>query len=133
MIIHTRDSFADTFAIVQKFPQIQDRFLFHCFSGNLDELEQVLEFGGRISVGGIVTFKNAETLREIVRNCPMDRLLIETDLPFLAPMPHRGKTCLPEYIDFVAEQIGTIKNLSKQQTWENLQKNSLQFFKKDFV
>ncbi len=128
LIIHTRNSFADTFAILQKFPTLQGQFIFHCFSGTVNELEQVLGFGGSISVGGIVTFKNAETLRQVVQACPLERLLIETDLPFLAPTPHRGKVCLPQYIDLVAEKIAELKGLAKAELWTALRQNTNRFF-----
>ena len=130
LIVHMRDSFADTIAIVQKFPQMHSRLLFHCFSQDLSELEEVLGLGGYISIGGVLTFKNAEKLRQVIQACPLDRLLIETDLPFLSPTPHRGKVCLPAYIDHVAQEIATLKNLTTAEVWDKLKKNSLQFSKK---
>ncbi|GEM_PF-535202 len=127
--LHTRDSFVDTFAIVQKFPQIKNKFVFHCFSEGVWELEKVLDFGGYISVGGILTFKNAQKLVEVVKVCPIDRLMVETDLPFLAPTPHRGKTCLPEYVDFVAHKIAEIKGINPDQIWDKLAVNTINFWK----
>lgn len=129
LVIHNRGSFNDTLAILQKFPHIAGNFVFHCFSEGIDELEQVLEFGGKIGIGGIVTFKNADKLKQVVQACPLERILVETDLPFLAPMPHRGKICLPEYINLTAYNIGEIKNLTLEETWKHLEQNANNFFK----
>ncbi len=129
--LHTRDSFVDTFAIVQKFPQVKNKFVFHCFSEGVEELEKVLDFGGYISVGGILTFKNAQKLVEVVKACPIDRLMIETDLPFLAPTPHRGKTCLPEYVDFIAHKIAELKQIPPDEIWDKLTQNAINFWGKN--
>lgn len=128
LVIHTRDSFTDTLAILQKFPQIRGRYVFHCFSESIDELEQVLQFDGYIGIGGVVTFKNADQLREVVQVCPLDRLLVETDLPFLAPVPYRGKNCLPEYVDSTVLKLGQIKGLEHVAIWQQLERNAREFF-----
>jgi TatD DNase family protein len=88
----------------------------------------VLNLGGYISVGGIVTFKNAQQLVSVVEACPLERLMIETDLPFLAPTPHRGQVCLPRYVAFVAEKIAEIKGLSVEVVWSKLTDTAISFW-----
>lgn len=112
VIIHTRDAEVDTAAILADemgkgaFPA-----LIHCFTASADFGRAVLDLGLTISISGIVTFKNAKELQEIAAKIPEDRLLVETDSPFLAPVPHRGKTCEPAYVGdtahFLAELRGT--------------------------
>jgi TatD DNase family protein len=112
LVIHTRDAEADTHAILAEemgkgaFPA-----LIHCFTASADFAEKVLALGLTISLSGIVTFKNAKDLQEVARLIPEDRLLVETDSPFLAPVPHRGKVCEPAYVSdtaaFVAQLRGT--------------------------
>ena len=99
LIVHTRDAEEDTYAILAEemgkgaFPA-----LIHCFTGSGDFADRVLELGLYISISGIVTFRNAKALQEIAARIPLERLLIETDSPFLAPVPHRGKSCEPAYV-----------------------------------
>jgi TatD DNase family protein len=127
--IHTREAFEDTISILRNFPQIHGKFVIHCFTGSLENLRQVLELGGKVGYGGIITFgQNAEYLRETVSYCPEENFLLETDLPFLAPKPHRGKTCLPEYISYVGEKIGEIKGLDSDKVWERGRKNAQAIF-----
>ncbi len=128
--IHNRQAFVDTLAILQKFPQLSGQFVFHCFTEGIAELEQVLNLGGYISVGGIVTFKNAKQLVEVVEVCPLERLMIETDLPFLAPTPYRGRVCLPEYVALVAEKIAQIKGLSVEVVWSKLTQTATSFWQR---
>jgi TatD DNase family protein len=122
LIIHTRDAEDDTFTIVAEeagkgaFPA-----LIHCFTASADFAHKVLELGLTISLSGIVTFKNAKDLQEVAKIIPDDRLLVETDSPFLAPVPHRGRVCEPAYVAdtaaFVAELRGTdVEHLTAQTT-----------------
>ena len=86
--------------------------VFHCFTETAEVARAALDFGFYISFSGILTFKNAQDLRDVAKFVPMDRILIETDSPYLAPAPHRGKTNNPSYVPFVAKQIAEIKGLS---------------------
>lgn len=110
LIVHTRDAEADTFAILTEemgkgaFPA-----LIHCFTGTRDFAEQVLELGLYVSISGIVTFKKATDLQETARAIPSERLLIETDSPFLAPVPHRGKTCEPAFVADTARFLAGLR------------------------
>jgi len=111
LIVHTRDAEADTFAILEEeigkgvFPA-----LIHCFTGTREFADQVLELGLSISISGIVTFKNARELQEIAKTVPIDRLLIETDSPFLAPVPHRGKSCEPAFVADTARFLADLRS-----------------------
>jgi TatD DNase family protein len=110
LIVHTRDAEADTFAILEEemgkgaFPA-----LIHCFTGSRDFAAKMLDLGLFISISGIVTFKNARDLQETAKAVPLDRLLIETDSPFLAPVPHRGKTCEPAYVADTARFLADLR------------------------
>ena len=81
----------------------------HCFTGDRDDARRYLDLGFAISVAGIVTFKNADTLRDAVRTVPLDRLLVETDAPYLAPVPHRGRRNEPAHVRLVAEAVATVR------------------------
>jgi TatD DNase family protein len=110
LIVHTRDAEDDTFAILEEemgkgaFPA-----LIHCFTGTRDFADKVLALGLYVSISGIVTFKNARDLQETARAIPLDRLLIETDSPFLAPVPHRGKSCEPAYVADTARFLAGLR------------------------
>jgi TatD DNase family protein len=115
LIIHTRNASDDTLAILKE--EGEDASLgsaggvFHCFTESQAVARAALELGFYISFSGILTFKNAADLREVAAFVPLDRMLIETDSPYLAPMPYRGKTNNPSYVPFVAKQIAELKNL----------------------
>ena len=116
LVIHTRAASADTLTILEEEgmgtgENAPARGVFHCFTETLEVARVALDLGFYISFSGILTFKNAADLREVARFVPMDRMLIETDSPYLAPMPHRGKTNNPSYVPLVAQQIATIKQL----------------------
>jgi TatD DNase family protein len=117
LVIHCRDSFGDLFRILEKNPLIHGKFLIHCFTGGLSELEKVLEMNGFVAFGGVTTYNSAKDLQEVVKLCPMDRFTLETDLPFLSPIPKRGEVCLPEYIDYTAQKVADIKGISKEEVW----------------
>lgn len=103
VIIHTRDAVADTLAILSDFPRV--RGVLHCFTESWEMAEAALALGYYISISGIVTFRSAESLRAVARNVPLDRLLIETDAPWLAPVPHRGKPNEPALLPHTAALI----------------------------
>lgn len=113
VIIHSREAETDTVDVIKS--NIRSKyfpFLIHCFSGSRTFASQILDLGGYISISGIVTFKNAEDIREIVKFVPLDRLLLETDSPYLAPSPFRGKINEPAYTVYVAEQVALLKEIS---------------------
>ncbi len=104
VIIHQRNSFDDTLEMLQDFPDV--RAVLHCFSEGPEEAKRALELGCYLSFTGNCTFKSAEPIRESISICPRDRVMVETDSPFLAPVPYRGKRNTPAYVVKVAEQIG---------------------------
>ncbi len=107
LVIHTRDAWADTFDILDS-EGVPERTVFHCFTGGPSEAQQGLERGIVVSVSGIVTFKTALELQEAVRGCPLDQLMIETDSPYLAPVPHRGKPNRPVNVVHVGEAVAAL-------------------------
>jgi TatD DNase family protein len=110
VIIHTREAETETIEILQsEYTGAERRGVFHCFSGSRDLAMRALDLGFMISFSGIVTFRKAGDLREIAKEVPLDRLLVETDCPFLAPVPHRGKRNEPAYVVEVAKCIAEVK------------------------
>lgn len=117
LVIHTRASSADTLDMLRA-EASGLRGVFHCFTERLEVARAALDLGFDISFSGILTFKNAAELREVARFVPLDRCLIETDSPYLAPMPHRGKTNTPAWVPWVARQLADIKGLPPEAVGE---------------
>lgn len=114
LVIHTRCASDDTLAILKEEgespgTESRARGVFHCFTESIEVAKAALDLGFYISFSGIVTFKNANDIRDVVRFVPLDRLLIETDSPYLAPMPYRGKINNPSYVPLIAQQIADVK------------------------
>ena len=110
VIIHDRDAHEDTLNILKEFPEVKG--VVHCFSGSVEFSEECLKLGYYIGVTGVVTFKNAKKILEVVATVPMDRLLVETDCPYMAPVPYRGKRNRSEYIAEIITKIAEIKGIS---------------------
>lgn len=111
VIVHTRNAQADTIKIMTEHAHTGVRGVMHCFTEDWAMAEAALNLGFYISISGIVTFKNAETIKNVVRHVPLDRLLIETDSPYLAPVPFRGKTNQPAYVQYVAQYCADLKEI----------------------
>ena len=109
LVVHTRSASADTLAILRE--EGAHNGVFHCFTETDAVARAALDLGFYISFSGILTFKTAQALRDVAAFIPLDRCLIETDSPYLAPMPHRGKTNNPAYVPFVAQQIAALKGV----------------------
>lgn len=127
--IHTRDAEADTVEILRPFKGRVNGII-HCFTGSAWLAQQCLDLGYDISVSGVVTFKNAEALRKVVEFVPLDRIHVETDAPFLAPIPHRGKKNTPAYMIHTAASIAQIKGISIETLSDQVWKNSNRMFSK---
>jgi TatD DNase family protein len=112
LIIHTRNAAADTLAIMAEEGAGEAGGVMHCFTESWDVAEAALAMGFHISFSGIVTFKSAKDLKEVARRVPLDRLLIETDSPYLAPVPHRGKRNEPAFVRHVAEEIAQLRGIA---------------------
>jgi TatD DNase family protein len=108
LVIHTRDAWAETFDILDA-EGTPERTIFHCFTGGPDEAKQCLSRGAYLSFSGIVTFKAATDLHAAARLCPIDRILVETDSPYLAPVPHRGKPNQPAYVTHVVQALSDLR------------------------
>lgn len=115
LVIHTRMASDDTIAILKEEGEGEAKGVFHCFTETEAVARAALDLGFYISFSGILTFKSAADLREVARFVPLDRCLIETDSPYLAPAPHRGKTNSPAYVAFVARQLAEIKGVSVEE------------------
>lgn len=111
VIVHTREARADTLQLLRE-ADLPQAGVLHCFTEDWEMARAALDLGFYISLSGIVTFRNAEALREVARQVPADRLLVETDSPYLAPVPHRGKSNLPEYVRDVAEFLAGLRGVT---------------------
>jgi TatD DNase family protein len=128
LIIHTRDARSDTIQIMKDQGADEVGGVMHCFTENEAMARQALEMGFYISFSGIITFKNAEELRRVVEWAPMDRILIETDSPYLAPVPHRGKPNQPIHVRHVAECVADLKGVSLERVAEQTTRNFFRCF-----
>ena len=121
VIIHDRDAHADTLAIVKEFSEVTG--VFHCYSGSVEDARTLVKMGWMLSFNGAATFKNARKAPEVIAEVPLERLMIETDAPYLAPVPHRGKRNDSSLVHLVAEKLAQIKGLTAEEvekaTWDN--------------
>ena len=131
LIVHTRDAEQDTLGILEE-EMGKGRYpaLIHCFTASRNFADSVLALGLYVSLSGIVTFKNARDLQETARSIPLDRLLIETDAPFLAPVPHRGKTCEPAFVADTAAFLAKLRGEPVEQVAEVTSRNFHRLFAK---
>lgn len=127
--IHTRDAEEDTITILNEFKGAVSGVI-HCFTGTEWLARQALDLGFNISISGVVTFKNADSLRSTVKMLPLDRIHVETDAPFLAPIPMRGKKNTPAYVVHTAKFVADLKGISEEQLCEQTRANALKMFPK---
>ena len=125
VIVHDREAHKDTFDILKKY---NPKGIVHCFSGSVEMAKEIVKLGMKLGIGGVLTFKNAKTIVEVVKQIPLSHLVLETDAPYLAPVPFRGKRCNSSYIKFVAEKIAEIKNISAQEVYKETFKNALEVY-----
>jgi TatD DNase family protein len=128
LVIHTRSASADTLAILREEGGGEVGGVFHCFTETREVARAALDLGFHISFSGILTFKNAADLREVAREVPLDRCLIETDSPYLAPVPYRGKTNTPAYVPHVAQQLAELKGCTPEAIGEATSRNFERLF-----
>lgn len=126
VIIHDREAHADTLSIVQEFPQVTG--VFHCYSGSVEQARILLRMGWMLSFNGAITFKNARKAPEVIAEVPMDRIMIETDSPYLTPVPHRGERNDSRYVHLVAKKIAEIKGITPEEVEQITFDNALRFF-----
>ena len=128
LIVHTRDARADTLRILREESAADVGGVLHCFTEDWDMAEQALELGFHISFSGIVTFKNAKQIQEVAQRLPAERMLVETDSPYLAPMPHRGKPNHPAWVRHVAEFVARLRGESLEQVANETTANYTRLF-----
>lgn len=129
LVVHTRDSAADTLRVLEEEGADVVSGVMHCFTENWDVARLALDLGFYLSFSGIVTFKNAAIVKEVAQKCPLDRLLVETDSPYLAPAPYRGKPNEPAYVKYVAEEIARLRSISMDEVNEATTDNFFTLFK----
>ena len=129
IVIHTREAWSDTIQILRE--QSANRGIFHCFTGGIEEAREALDLGFHLSFGGVVTFPKSERLREAAKIVPLDRLLVETDAPYLAPVPHRGKRNEPAFVVNTARKLAEIRGIPVEDvaraTTENFERLCLRY------
>lgn len=129
IIVHTRDAGADCIRLLREENAQQAKGVIHCFTEDWDFAQQVLDLDFYLSFSGIVTFKSAKQIQEVTKRAPLDRILIETDAPYLAPVPYRGKTNEPAYVRHTAEYIAELRGMSLEAVAEATTNNFFQLFK----
>lgn len=125
IIVHDREAHGDTLGYLRKY---RPKALVHCFSGSVEMMREVMRYGGYISLGGVVTFKNARHSVEVAREVPIDRLLLETDCPYMSPVPFRGKRCDSTMIKYTAVKIAGLRNIGVQELLNITAENAKRFY-----
>ena len=125
VIVHDRDAHADTLELLKKH---RPKGVVHCFSGSPETAKEIVSLGMYIGIGGVITFKNAKRLPEVAKELPLDRLLLETDCPYLAPEPFRGKLCNSAMIEYTAKRLAEIRNISYEEVLEATFENAMNLF-----
>src|SRR5262249_8227601 len=129
LIVHSRDADNDTIAVLEdEMGKGAFTGLIHCFTGTQTLADAALGLGFSISVSGIATFKNSQALRDIIKTVPLERLLVETDAPYLAPVPHRGKTNEPAFVTHTAKMLAELKDVSEQELAATTTENFFRLF-----
>lgn len=129
IVIHCREAFADLIPILARSGIAPHRFVFHCFTGTVADMKLLLDFGAYVSFTGVATYKNAREVREAIRLVPLDRLMVETDAPFLSPDPHRNiRPCAPWMTSVTAKSIALTLNVAFEELHEHLKANTAEFF-----
>lgn len=125
IIVHDRDAHADTLEILKKH---KPKGVVHCFSGSVEMAEEILKLGMYIGIGGVATFKNAKKMPDVIKSIPLDKILLETDCPYLAPEPFRGKLCHSAMIGFTAEKVAELKEIDTLKLLNETRKNTKNLF-----
>lgn len=126
--IHSREAHLDTLEILKKYNK-NSTAIMHCFSGSLEFERECIKEGIYIALGGVVTFKNAKKTKEVAKNIPLEYLLLETDDPYLAPVPFRGKENQPMYVKYVAEEIANLRGITPEEVAKTSTENAKKIFK----
>ena len=128
IVVHDREAHKDCFDIIKEYNK-SSKVLFHCFSGSVEFMRECVKQGWYIALGGVVTFKNAIKMKDVAREVPLDKLVLETDAPYLTPVPYRGKENKPAYVRYVAEEISRLRDISLDEIIDITTTNAEEFFK----
>ena len=128
VILHIRDAWDDAMQILKYFGKMPANGVVHCFSGSVETAREVLKLGYKLGIGGVVTFTNAKKLVEVTAEIPLDEILLETDCPYMAPVPHRGERNNPAYALLAAQKIAQIKNITTETVIKTTYDNANSFF-----
>lgn len=129
IVVHCREAFDETLPIFRRTGLAPERFVFHCFTGNEREMRLLLDFGAQVSFTGVVTYPNAPETRSAAKLAPADRIMVETDAPFLSPIPHRGKRpCVPAYTAVTARALAELRGEPFEQFHAQVNENTERFF-----
>ena len=129
ILVHDREAHLDSFEILKKSNAAETGVVMHCFSGSPEFAQQCINEGFYIALGGVVTFKNAKKVKEVAKTVPLDKLLLETDAPYMTPVPFRGKENQPAYVKFVAEEIAQLRGVSFEEIAEATTANAKKLLK----
>ncbi len=127
IVVHSRDAMGDTLEILKNHP-LKKKFLLHCYSGSLESANELMKLGAYFSFGGVTTFKNAKNVQEVVKNLPLERIMLETDCPYLSPEPFRGKRNEPKNVVYVADAIAKLKGIKIDEVASATTQNASLFF-----
>lgn len=130
IVIHSRDAAKETFDLIKAHLEKDPRrkFLIHCYSGSVEMMREYVKMGCFIALGGVVTFKNSKVAKEVAAEVPLDKLLLETDAPYLTPHPHRGKRNEPLYLRYIAEEIAGLRGISPEELVKATDGNTNEFY-----
>lgn len=128
IIIHSRDACRDTVDILKEYKDCYSKGIMHCYAYSYEIAKVLINYGFIFSFGGVVTYKNAKEVKEVVTNLDINKIILETDAPYLTPTPHRGKRNEPAYIKYVADEIALLKGLDKKDVEEITYNNACDFF-----
>lgn len=128
IVVHCRDAVGDTLQILKEHTPKRES-LMHCYGGSVESAKEFIKLGFSFSFGGVVTFKNAKNVQEVVKNIPLEKIMLETDCPYMSPEPFRGKVNEPKNIPIIAEKIADIKNIKIDEVEKNTTKNAEKLFK----
>lgn len=127
IVVHDREAHKDCFDILKQYNN-GSKVLFHCFSGSVEFMKECVKEGWYIAIGGVVTFKNAVKMKEVAKEVPLDKLVLETDSPYLTPVPYRGKENKPAYVKYVAKEIANLRKFSYEDIVDITTTNAEEFF-----
>lgn len=125
VIVHDREAHGDTQSVLKKY---KPRGVVHCFSGSRDMAKEIIGLGMYLGIGGVVTFKNAKNIVDVVENVDLSKIVLETDAPYMTPVPFRGERCNSTHIEFTAQKIAEIKNIDKYEVLKVTKKNAIDLF-----